>query len=183
VTEPVVVLLRGVNVGGHKLPMSTLRAVLEAAGCTGVVTYIQSGNAVVVPPSPAPAEADLAAALGTAISEAAGYGVPVVLRSRGELRHTVEANPYPGAEGTRLHVVFFGEPPGPSLLSGLDQAPFAPEAATLVDRDLYLHLPNGMGRAKLPTAVERAGRSLRPPTVGTARNWNTVLKLLDLAGG
>jgi uncharacterized protein (DUF1697 family) len=39
-----------------------------------------------------------------------------------------------------------------------------------------------MGRAKLPVALERAGRAVQPPAVGTARNWSTVLKLVELAG-
>jgi uncharacterized protein (DUF1697 family) len=38
-----------------------------------------------------------------------------------------------------------------------------------------------MGRANLPTALEKAGRRIDPSAVGTVRNWSTVLKLLDLA--
>ncbi len=63
----------------------------------------------------------------------------------------------------------------------IDQTAFAPEAGALDERDLYLHVPNGMGRAKLPMVLDRAGRKAKPPVIGTARNWNTVLKLLDLA--
>ncbi|MEE2059752.1 DUF1697 domain-containing protein [Rhodococcus artemisiae] len=92
-----IVLLGGVNVGGHRLAMSTLRSVLRSAGCTDVATYIQSGNAVVTPPSPEPS--DLVAMLSEVISSAAGYGVPVVLRTRDELAAVVDANPYAGAEG------------------------------------------------------------------------------------
>lgn len=174
-----IVLLRGVNVGGHRLAMSLLRSVLEAAGCTEVVTYIQSGNAVVTPPSPEPN--DFAARLSEAISSAAGYGVPVVLRTRDELAAVVEANPYPGAEGKHLHVVFSADEPSTAVLDALDLPSFLPEECALVGRELYLHLPSGMGRASLPTALEKAGRRIDPSAVGTTRNWNTVLKLLDLA--
>lgn len=176
-----IVLLRGINVGGHRLAMSTLRSVLETAGCTDVVTYIQSGNAVVTPPSPAPS--DLAATLSAAISSAAGYDVPVVLRTRAELAAVVEANPYPGTEGRQLHVVFFADEPPAVPIDAVGLAAFLPEACTLAGRELYLYLPNGMGRAALPTALEKAGRRTGPLAVGTSRNWNTVLKLLDLAGG
>lgn len=176
-----VVLLRGVNVGGHRLAMSTLRSVLEATGCTDVVTYIQSGNAVVIPPSPEPS--DLTATLREAISSAAGYDVPVVLRTRAELAAVVAANPYPGTEGKHLHVVFFADEPPAGPLDALDLPAFLPEACTLAGRHLYLYLPNGMGRAVLPTALEKAGRQAGASAVGTSRNWNTVLKLLDLAGG
>ncbi|MGC4152275.1 MAG: DUF1697 domain-containing protein [Propionicimonas sp.] len=174
-----IVLLGGVNVGGHRLDMSTLRSVLGAAGCTDVVTYIQSGNAVVTPPSPEPGA--LAAMLSEVISSAAGYSVPVVLRTRDELAAVVDANPYPGAEGKQLHVVFMAEEPPATILDSLDLHAFLPEECTLIGRDLYLHLPNGMGRARLPVALEKAGRRTDPSGVGTSRNWNTVLKLLDLA--
>jgi len=93
----------------------------------------------------------------------------------------VALNPYPDAGGTRLHVVFFAETPAKEALDGVDVDAFAPEACTLVGRDLYLHLPNGIGRAKLPVALERAARRAKSPAVGTARNWNTVLKLVELA--
>jgi uncharacterized protein (DUF1697 family) len=175
-----VALLRGVNVGGRPLSMSGLRDALAAAGCTDVATYIQSGNVVLTPPEPAPD--DLQTWLEQEISAVAGFDVPVVLRTSQELEATVAANPYPDTGGTRLHVVFFAADPGSAVLDGLDVATFAPEACTLVGRDLYLHLPGGMGRAKLPVALERAGRAAQPPAVGTARNWSTVLKLVELAG-
>ncbi len=41
-----VALLRAVNVGGTKLPMADLRALLEGLGLANVRTYLQSGNAV-----------------------------------------------------------------------------------------------------------------------------------------
>ncbi len=174
-----IVLLGGVNVGGHRLAMSTLRSTLEATGCTDVVTYIQSGNAVVTAPA---READnLAATLSEAISDAAGYHVPVVLRTAADLAGVVEANPYPGSVGTQLHVVFYAEEPPATVLDGLDLPSFLPEACTLIGRELYLYLPNGMGRAVLPTALVKAGRRTASRTVTTSRNWNTVLKLLDLA--
>jgi uncharacterized protein (DUF1697 family) len=177
-----VVLLRGVNVGGsHTLPMSALRSGLEASGCTDVATYIQSGNVVLTPPAPGPK--DLGAWLARIIADVAGFEVPVVLRTVAELERAVTRNPYPDAGGTELHVVFFAEPPDEVALGGVDRATFAPEEFTLVGRDLYLHLPNGMGRARLPVALEKAGRTAARPGVGTARNWKTVLKLVELAKG
>lgn len=174
-----IVLLRGINVGGHRLAMSTLRSVLEATGCSDVVTYIQSGNAVVTPPSLEPS--DLATTLSEAISSAAGYGVPVVLRDRTELAAVVDRNPYPDGEGKQLHVVFFADEPPSGLLDPLDLSSFLPETCTLAGRELYLYLPNGMGRAALPTALTKTGRQTGASATGTTRNWNTVLKLLDLA--
>ncbi|CAA9233650.1 MAG: hypothetical protein AVDCRST_MAG50-1207 [uncultured Acidimicrobiales bacterium] len=174
-----VVLLRAVNVGARKLSMAALRAGLEQAGCTDVVTYVQSGNVVLRPPDPRPD--GLQAWLEGVISDVAGFSVPVVLRTGAELEETVARNPYPDAGGTQLHVVFFAEEPPSDTLDGLDLDAFRPDSCALLGRDLYMHLPGGMGRAKLPIALEKAGRKARPPALGTSRNWNTVLKLVALA--
>jgi uncharacterized protein (DUF1697 family) len=175
-----VVLLRAVNVGGRKLAMADLRRALTDAGCRAVETYIQSGNAVLEPPEDRPASgAGLAAWLEAVISDEAGFPVPVVCRSASELRRTVDRNPFPQAGGKLLHVVFLADSPPPGALDQVQAVP--PEAFQLVGPDLYLHLPNGMGRSKLPLELDRAGRKLTPPTVATARNWNTVLELLARA--
>jgi len=172
-----VLLLRGVNVGGRTLSMAALREALTAAGCTDVSTYIQSGNVILTPPKRAHTD-DWFRQI---VEEVAGYDVAVAVRSAAELARTVAKNPYAKASGTALHVVFFASAPPKSLLHDLELDTFAPEHCTLVGRDLYLNLPNGMGRAKLPIALEKAGRKLKPPALGTARNWNTVLKLAEMA--
>jgi uncharacterized protein (DUF1697 family) len=176
-----VVLLRGVNVGGHRLAMKDFRAALESCGCTDVVTYIQSGNAVVTPPEgTGPDGKALEQTLSTDLSEIAGYEVPVVTRTARELAMVVEASPYDVAEGKHLHVTFFNEPPSSRLMDGLDLDSFLPEACTVLGREIYLHVPRGMGVAKLPVQLERAARRTGRP--GTTRNWNSILKLLSLAG-
>lgn len=179
--ERQVVLLRAVNVGARKLSMAALRSALEEAGCTDVVTYIQSGNVVLRPPEAGPAQRGLQAWLEATISDVAGFDVPVVLRTATELEQVVSRNPYPHAGGTTLHVVFFAAAPPPGWLDAAGVDAFSPESCTLVGRDLYMHLPDGMARAKLPLTVERAGRKAQPATIGTARNWNTVLKLVALS--
>jgi uncharacterized protein (DUF1697 family) len=180
IPERTVVLLRGVNVGGHRLAMADFRSVLESLGCTDVVTYIQSGNAVVTPPATAGERSGaFGATLSAALGELAGYEIPVVTRTGTELAAVVGANPFDVAEGKQLHVTFCDEPPAPGLLDGLDPDSFLPEACVISGREIYLHVPKGMGVAKLPVQVERAARKLGAP--GTTRNWNTVLKLLALA--
>ena len=173
--ERVVALLRGVNVGGHRLSMVDLRRHLEALGCSDVATYIQSGNVVLTPPA---VERPLDDWLSEQIGALAGYAVPTITRSARELDVVVAQNPYPSASGTTLHVVFFENQPARALLDGL--ATFAPEECTSMGRDLYLHLPNGMGRALLPAALERAVKQHKAAP-GTARNWNTVLQLQQMA--
>lgn len=174
-----IVLLRGVNVGGRTLSMAALRDALTDAGCAEVTTYIQSGNVVLTPPKRRPADAQRW--FERIVTGVAGYDVPVAVRTLADLERVVKRNPYPDAGGKELHVLFFARAPRPTLVSDLHLDSFAPERCTLIGRDVYLHLPNGMGRAKLPLALEKAGRTATPPAIGTARNWNTVLKLLELA--
>jgi uncharacterized protein (DUF1697 family) len=172
----IVALLRGVNVGGRKLSMAALRAELEAAGCTDVATYIQSGNVVLTLP---PQKAD--DWLASTISEIAGFDVAVVVRTARQLATTVNRNPYPDASGSKLHVVFYDT--APKWVTTFDLTPFEPEHCRLVGRDLYLSLPNGMGRAVLPVALEREAKRRKDAAVGTARNWNTVLTLATMVAG
>jgi uncharacterized protein (DUF1697 family) len=158
--------------------MSTLRAALEDAGCTDIETYIQSGNVVLTPPRGG--AKDLQTWLTRTVTEVAGFDVPVVVRTAAEMGRIVDRNPYPNASGARLHVVFFAAPPNSDVLTAVDLTALAPEECELVGKDLYLHLPNGMGRAKLPAVLEKAARS-RKADLGTTRNWNTVLKLREMA--
>jgi uncharacterized protein (DUF1697 family) len=177
--ERVVALLRSVNIGGRRLPMEILREGLAQAGCHDVVTYVQSGNVVLSPPS---AKVDgFGRWLEETISSIAGFAVPVVLRTAPDLNRLVAANPYPEAAGKTLHVLFYQEPPT-AVLERVDLEGFPPEQATLAGADLYLHLPAGLGRARLAPALERAARR-KPPVIGTTRNWNTVLELRRLVGG
>ncbi len=174
----VVLLLRGVNVGGRKLSMASLRDGLTAAGCIDVLTYIQSGNVVLTPPASVPT--DLDGWLSSIIGSIAGFDVAIVTRTAPELDAVVAGNPYPEATGTQLHVVFHAAAPDPSVIASVQPDRFAPEECTLVGRDLYLFVPNGLGRALLPVAIDRAVRRAKAPP-GTARNWNTVVQLQSMA--
>lgn len=171
-----IALLRGINVGGrHALKMATLRTVLEEAGATTVQTYIQSGNAVFT--HAARAAGPLAAKLATTITKAAGFPVPVTLRTASELAAIVAANPYPGVAPEKLHVMFCGARPAASTFTPLDASAFAPEAWSIGAREVYLHLPGGMGTSKLAVRVSRLA-GLQDATV---RNWRTVETLAAMA--
>ena len=91
--EARIALLRGVNVGGkNRIAMRDLAAMFEAAGCTNVKTYIQSGN-VVFTVSAARAQA-VQPAVERALSAKLGNAITVVLRTRAEWSAAIEANPY-----------------------------------------------------------------------------------------
>jgi uncharacterized protein (DUF1697 family) len=167
-------LLRGVNVGGkNKLPMAELRKLVDSLGHTEVTTFIQSGNVVFTASKPIEPES-----LEKAIAEQFAIKPVVVLRTVRELGTAVSSNPYARADLSKVHVGFMTHKPSAAVLKKLDTARFLPEEFAFRDRELYLFLPNGMGRTKLPAYLDR---QLKIPT--TVRNWNTVTKLLELAGG
>jgi uncharacterized protein (DUF1697 family) len=166
-------LLRGVNVGGkNKVPMSALRALVESLGHRDVTTYIQSGNVVFTT-----AKAITPQSLERAIHREFGLEITVVLRTRAELQRAVKANPFTKADVSKVHIGFMATKPKPAVVAAIDADRFAPDSFAVKGSELYLHLPNGMGRSKLPPYLDR---QLKIPT--TVRNWNTVLKLLELAG-
>lgn len=171
-----VVLLRAINVGGTgKLPMADLRRMLEALGCTDVRTYIQSGNVVVR--APARLAKRLSSALPDAIEAERGFRPPVLTRTEAELRAVLANNPFVEVtEPKQLHVAFLGEAPAKDR--ALDPARSPGDRFALRGRELYLHLPNGVGRTKLDNGYLE--RTLGTTT--TVRNWRTVTTLVEMLG-
>lgn len=174
-----VALLRGVNVGGHhKLAMADLRTALTAAGCVDVATYIQSGNAALTLPQGR--FADPATWLAEIVSHAAGFDVPVVVRTADELERVVAGNPYPVSDGKLVHAAFFPTAAAAAAYADIDVDAFLPEHLTLSGNTVYLSLPSGAGRSPLAAELDRNTRR-RHIDPGTSRNWNTVTKLCELA--
>jgi uncharacterized protein (DUF1697 family) len=166
-------LLRGVNVGGkNTVPMAQLRAVVTSLGHSAVITYIQSGNLIFTSDKPVAPKS-----LETAIATEFGVDIVVVLRTPAELKKIVAANPFASADLSKVHVGFMSGKPPPAAVSKLEPDLFLPEEFVIKGTELYVHLPNGMGRTKLMAYL---GRRLTVPT--TVRNWNTVMKLVELAG-
>jgi uncharacterized protein (DUF1697 family) len=172
-----VALLRGINVGGkNKLPMADLAAIFTGAGCADVRTFIQSGN-VLFTAAPKTAER-LPSLVAQRIADRFGYRVPVVLRTAGELREVARQNPFldAGAEPAALHVAFLADLPDPGDVAALDPKRSPPDSFRVRGREIYLCLPSGMARTRLTNSYFDS----RLSTISTMRNWQTVLKLVDL---
>lgn len=151
--------------------MTELRSIVESLGHTDVSTFIQSGNVIFTSRravTPKSLEAEIESELGIDIA--------VVLRTAPELGTVVTANPFAHVDTAKLHVGFMAKKPAAAVVAKLETDQFAPEEFIIQRSELYLHLPNGMGRAKLPAYLDRR---LKVPT--TVRNWTTVTKLLELA--
>jgi len=173
-----VVLLRGVNVGGHnKVPMADLRDLIESFGFADVRTYLQSGNAILT--SGEHEAAEIAERVASGIGSRLGLDITVVVRSGEELAAVVEANPFlaRGAPLTELHVGFAASVLPVDALAALDRERFAPNEFEVAGREIYMRLPSGVQASRLPN-WERLGR-----TAVTSRNWSTVTRLRALAVG
>ncbi len=164
-----VALLRAVNVGGtSKLAMRDLEALCNAAGFAAVRTYIASGNVVF---STALDEAAIKASLEARLKAKTGVAIGVLVRSTTEMGEVLEANPFKNAPPNRVVAIFREEPP---LLAALHQiiGQEPDEEVRLGRWEIYVRYGDGMARS-----------TLRIPAVkpGTARNMNTVARLVSMA--
>lgn len=175
----IISMLRAVNVGGHnKLPMEALRELCASMKLRDVQTYVQSGNVVF-----RTEELDLDRLrdhIQKKIKSGFGFAPEIILRTTAEMRETIAKNPFAGRRGiepNKLLVTFLANVPGAEERKKALEIKAAPEEMHILGREAYIYYPNGMGRPKLLwTAVERILK-----TAGTARNWNTVTKLLEIA--
>lgn len=172
-----IALLRGINVGGkNKLPMKELTTILEGMGLQNVQTYIQSGN--VVFESEEAVAAETAVTIQQRILTEKGFAPQVLLLTAQQLQAAIDANPYPTEDGKLLHFYFFATQPSEPDIEKLKTLKKESEQFWFTPDVLFLYAPEGIGRSKLATAVEKA---VGVPT--TARNWNTVRRLGEMAGG
>ncbi|MER5834717.1 DUF1697 domain-containing protein [Streptomyces sp. NPDC002130] len=174
-------LLRGINVGGsRKVPMADLRTLLTDLGLDDVRTYLQSGQAVFA--SGHGGEESLAAEIAQAIEKRFGFGVDVIVRDNTYLKAIADACPFPaaGLEPKQLHVTYFSAPVTPDRFAEIDQDAYLPEEFRLGDRALYLYAPNGLGRSKLAEHLSKP--RINKGVIATTRNWNTVVKLVEMTG-
>ena len=157
-----VALLRGINVGGNRvIRMADLRDMFAAAGARDVATYIQSGNVVFTHTSKAPVPQ-----LAVAIKRATTFEVSIIVRTISELAKVVANNPFPN-EVDNVHVSFLPAKTTAELACG------PKETYAFIGRELYLHMPDGMGRSKLGASAVKLP--------GTVRNWRTINAVLALA--
>ena len=173
-----VLLLRGINLGAkRRLAMADLRGLLEDLGHEDVRTHLQSGNAVVrTTGSAAAVKKSVEAALATHC----GFDVDVVVRTKAQLDKVVAHDPFAGkaTDRARYLVVFLEKAPPASWRRGIDAGDYEPDEVAVHGKEIYLWLPKGVHDSKL--AREATGKGVG---AATARNWNVVTKLAELAAG
>lgn len=164
-----IALLRAVNVGGTgKLPMAELREMCAELGFKNVRTYIASGNLVLESPL---ASGDVKQKLEARLTDYAGKPQTVLMRSLPEMEQILADNPFPNGAPNRVLVTFLDAAPPSDALETVTHR--KDEEIALGNREIYVHYGEGMGQSKLkiPAAAK-----------GTARNINTVRKLIEMAG-
>jgi uncharacterized protein (DUF1697 family) len=175
-----VALLRAVNVGGRALKMADLLTLARDLGFAEPRTLLQSGNLVFVTPN-AP-DAALEGRLEAKAKARFGFQIDIVVRSAAEWRTLLAKNPFLDAardDPSHLLVMPLKTAPPKGALDALRAAIKGREEVALAARDAYLVYPEGIGRSKL--TIQVIERHLR--THGTARNWNTALKLAAMCAG
>lgn len=172
-----IALLRGVNLAArNRVSMPALRAALTEAGYSDVATLVQSGN-IVLTSSKKP---ETVAREIKRVVAGMGVDCAVVVRTRDELASVIERNPIPEgvSKPKMLQVTFFAREPDAEVVEELLSQDYGDERVEVLGREAYAWHPNGIHKSKL---ARELGKGLRAD--GTARNWNTVTKLLELADG
>ncbi len=168
-------LFRGINVGGHQaIRMDELKDLYESLGFKDVATYIQSGNVIFTND-----DADVARLrrhIEDGFAKKFGFHVEVIVRTSAELREIIDKNPFQSQQSKEskwVVVMFLAAHPDDTAQEDLLKTYVGPEEIFIIGKEMYIYYPNGIGRSKLShSLIEK-----KLKTVGTARNWNTVLQL------
>ncbi len=175
-----IAFLRGINVGGrNSVPMADLREMVGGLGFTGAKTLLQSGNLVFAAASKS--DSALEKQLEQETKKRFGVAADYVIRSEKELAKVVAVNPFPKeakADPSHLVVMFLKSAASAKDVQALQEAIKGREVVHGDGKHLYIVYPDGIGTSKLTNVVIEKKIGTR----GTARNWNTTLKLLALAG-
>jgi uncharacterized protein (DUF1697 family) len=174
-----VALLRGVNVGGKRVAMSDLKALVEGLGHRDVRTLLNSGN-VIFTPAPRTTPAAATARIEKAITDELGLSVRVTVLTAAELAAIVAGNPLAAVADnpSRLMVSVPTTAADLQRLAPLAQTRWEPEALALGERAAYVWCPAGIIESAV---MKELARVLRDDV--TTRNWATMGKLHALTAG
>jgi uncharacterized protein (DUF1697 family) len=171
-------LLRAVNLGPHnRVGMKDLAALLVKLGMQDVRTLLASGN-IVFRSDNGSAE-KLEKLFEDTVAKKMKVDTDFFVRSASEWQAIVAANPYSQmAKDDPGHLIMMCLKAAPAAASvdALQKAIKGRETVKAKGRQAYFVYPDGVGSSKLTIKIIEKLLG----TNGTARNWNTVLKLLAL---
>ena len=174
--ESIIILFRGINVGGNNIiQMKDLTGLLLKLGLKNIKTYIQSGNVIAYA-----GDADtghIRTAVTSAVMKERGFEPKIIILQKDEFEAVMKNNPFPEAESDpkALHIGFLSEQPDNPDIKKMDAVKKETERYRIIGKAFYLYAPEGIGRSKLASESERLlGVQL------TDRNWRTVKKIRDM---
>ncbi|TGQ72869.1 DUF1697 domain-containing protein [Mesorhizobium sp. M00.F.Ca.ET.186.01.1.1] len=171
-----IALFSGINVGGNRIvKMAELRSFFEDLGFSGVATYVQSGNAVFR--AMTGDAAALTKQIEAAFEKKWGFHSRIMVRDLAWFERLLSENPYPeaAADHTKLHAYALEREPTADEVARLAEKCTGPERFEVKGDVLYLSAPDGLGKSVFANLIPRV---LKVP--GTARNWRSVLALLEM---
>ena len=174
-TQRYLVMPRGINVGNHnRVRMAELRSKLADEGYSDVATVLQSGNVIVS--TEMDRRDEVSDAMHRLLSDEFDVNVPCLVRTANHIRGVLQRNPLQEvvSDPSRYLVNFFSEEPDPEVVGALLEEDHSPEAITIEGTEAYTWTPDGVKAMTLSYAYleKRFG------VVATARNWNTILKIV-----
>lgn len=170
-----IALLKGINVGGHKkVPMAELRNLLTNSGFQKVQTYIQSGNVVF---QSSEKTSDLEIRIQNLIFNQFGFEVAVIVKTNDELQTIFDGSPFSTEKKVKSYFIMLNKIPEINLVEEVKQIPYENEEIVIKKNCLYFYCPTGFGQTKFN--MNTYERKLK--VIGTARNYNTMVKLLSLS--
>lgn len=177
--SPHIALLRGVNVGGRKVLKDDLLGLAKDLGFDDAKTLLASGNLVLW--GKGEADVHLEKRLEDGLERRMGLRTEFFVRTSAELKAIIDANPYPDevkSHPNHLLVHFMKAPLPDGDEATLRAAITGPETFKVGTRELYIDYPDDVGHSML----DRDWKKTKRAPLGTARNWNTVLKLAAMVG-
>jgi len=172
-----IALFRGINVGGrNSIKMADLRSLLNDLGLENVNSYIQSGN--VVFRSDEVNSSELSKKITAEIAAGYGFEPKVLIMAGSKYKLIMESNPFPEAvsDDRRLHIFFLTDNSDNPDIERIEDVKKDNEQYKLTDDAFYLYAPDGIGRSKL---VSKLDKLLGVPTTG--RNWRTIRRIWKMA--
>ena len=171
-----IVLLKGINVGGHKkVPMAELRALLSKLGFQNVQTYIQSGNVILQ--SAEMNIQNIEEEIKNAILDHFGFEVSVLAKTRQELKHIFDNSPFIEEKKVKSYFTMLHQTPSVELVKIASEKKYDGEEYFIIENCIYYFCAKGYGQAKFNMSLFE--RKLE--TFATSRNYNTMVKLLSLS--
>ena len=170
-----IVLIKGINVGGHKkVPMAELRELLIKSGFENVQTYIQSGNVIL---EALEKRNSIENKIQKAILTHFGFEVSVLVKTRQDLKRIFDACPFSEEKKKLSYFMLLHDTPDGDLIKSASEKTYVDEEYKIINNCIYFFCEKGFGQAKFNANFFE--RKLK--TFATARNYNTMEKLIAMS--